>query len=68
MTGIYNMTPAQYAAWWQRIRDKRKDDLQATYACPECGKLFAYRKWCANHCRDCAGGKPVPIDAPCVME
>jgi hypothetical protein len=66
MTDIYNMTPAQYAAWWQRIRDKRKDDLQVTYACPECGKMFPYKKHCLTHIYECCpGAGTVRLEKPC---
>ena len=50
---------------WTRAQAKRRDNENIVFACPECGKLFPYRKNCLNHMRECCGilRKPVRIEA-----
>ena len=40
-------------------RERRKNNQ---WSCPECGKKFSTRRPAQQHCKTCAGDKPVRID------
>lgn len=46
---------------WQEAAKLALIEPPKVYACPECGKTFRTRSACDNHCKDCAGDKPIGI-------